>query len=124
MKIRAFTLLETLAALTILTLTLIATYQLFSGSIQALSTSKQLWQAMQYTHNELMRWERAEFVPVSVSQGKFQPDHELFGSSWKRLIEDESPFPGVIIRKVMLRIEWQEGARQQAYEAQIYVRPN
>ncbi len=123
MKIRAFTLLETLAALTILTFTLIATYQLFSGSIQAVSSSKRLWLAMQYTHNELMRWERAESVPVSVAQGKFQPDHDLFGSSWTRRIQDVAPFPGVIIRKVLLRIEWQEGARQQAYEAQIYVRP-
>ena len=123
MKIKGFTLLETLAALTILTFTLIATYQLFSGSIQTISISRRLWQAMQYTHNELTKWERAESIPISQTQGKFAPDHKLAGSDWKRLIIDVSPFPGVIIRKVMLSIEWQEGARKQVYSAQIYVRP-
>lgn len=121
---QGFTLLEVLIALSILTLTLISIYQSFTSSVFILSSTKNLWQAMVYSHNELTQWERSVNAPVSIAQGQFDEDHQLAGALWLREISDVSPFPGIFVRKVAYKIQWQEGTHNYSYNAEIYIKPD
>ena len=119
-----FSLLEVLIALSILTVVLITIYQSFTSSVFLLSSTKNLWNTMIYTQNELTRWERSVYAPISIVQGTFEEKHELAGFNWMREISDVSPFPGVIVRKVEYEIQWQEGGQDYSYNAEIYIHPN
>ncbi len=121
---KGFTLLEVLISLSILTVALIAIYQSFSSSVFILSSTKNLWKAMVYSHNELTRWERSVNAPISITQGKFEKGHQLAGLTWLREISDASPFPGILIRKVSFQIQWQEAGNDYSYEAEIYIKPD
>ena len=122
--VTGFTLLEVLIALSILTMVLITIYQSFSSSVFLLSSTKNLWNAMTHTQNELTRWERSVNAPISIAQGTFEEDHELAGFNWIREISDVSPFPGVFVRKVEYEIQWQEGGQDYSYDAEIYIHPD
>ena len=77
---------------------------------------------MAYTHNELQRWERMTAPPpLHVDQGAFREDDPMFGYSWRREVSDQTPLPGVTVRKVSLRLSWSEGKRSQFFESEVYV---
>lgn len=123
---QGFTLLEVLVALSILTIALISIYQAFASSTFLLSSTKNLWAAMVYSHNELTRWERSVNAPLSIAQGKFEEGQALAGASWVREISDVFPFPGLFlqIRKVAYEIQWQEGNNNYSYHAEIFIKPD
>ncbi|MFL2773784.1 MAG: type II secretion system protein J [bacterium] len=52
----AFSVLEVLIALSILSITLMAVYQSFASSLFVLQSTKTLWKAMAETQKELLRW--------------------------------------------------------------------
>lgn len=117
-----FTLLEVLIAMAILSVVLVSIYQSFSSSVFVLSSTKNLWKAMNYAHNELTRQERGN-PQVSFARGTFRDDEPMYGFEWERVITDEEPFPGVIVRKVSLTLTWYEGEKDYNYNAEIYVKP-
>lgn len=117
----AFTLLEVLVAMTLLSVTLLTLYQTFSSNIYLVRANRSTWKAMIYVNNELMRWERQSQVSVSVAQGEFDPDGPMAGYTWTREIKDEEPLPGVNVRKVELVLNWQDGKAQREYRSHIYV---
>ncbi len=119
-----FTLLEILIAVAILAVTLISIYQSFSSSTLILASTKNLWKAMTYSHNELTRWERSVVAPTSIAQGEFPESHPLTGFSWLRTIIDVAPFPGIFVRKVHYQLQWQEGINEYSYDAEIYIKPD
>ncbi|MBF0288423.1 MAG: prepilin-type N-terminal cleavage/methylation domain-containing protein [SAR324 cluster bacterium] len=121
---KGFTLLEILIAIAILSITLISIYQSFSSSTLILSSTKNLWKAMTYSHNELTKWERSVSTRTSIAQGEFPEGHALAGFSWLRTIADVAPFPGIFVRKVSYRLQWQEGLNEYSYDAEIYIKPN
>ena len=125
-RAQGFTLLEVLVALSILTVVLLSLYQAFTSSVFLLASTKNLWAAMVYSHNELNRWERSVSAPVSMAQGEFDTDHELAGANWTREISDVFPFPmgPLKIRKVAYRIQWQEGNNDSSYHAKIFIKPD
>ena len=125
MRRAAFTVLEVLIALSILTLSLTAIYQTYGTALFSLNTTDALWRAMSHIQNQLLFHERSkEPPPVSVSQGEFQSDHDLAGDQWLKLVEDVEPLPGVITRRVRYRLTWEEGGRERSYEADLYVKPD
>ncbi len=119
-----FTLLEVMVAMSILTLALLSLYQSFSSSLFVLTSTQNLWEAMKYSQNELVRWERSVSAPVSIAQGEFDGDHPLAGSRWTREISDVMPLPGIVVRKVALEIKWREQNSDYSYNAEIYIKPN
>ena len=122
--IGGFTLLEVLIALAILSLCLVAIYQGYTSTLAISASTRKLWKAMEYSHNELARWERMNPVPeVSVSQGEFPPGDPMAGYSWKREITDLEPLPSIKVRRIRLDLFWTLGTTAQTYRSSIYVLP-
>jgi prepilin-type N-terminal cleavage/methylation domain-containing protein len=120
-----FTLLEVMIALAILSVSLLAVYQAQSNSLLTLSDSDSLWKATSAIQRELLFWERSKEPPsVSLSQGTFPESEELSGWRWLRTVEDTEPLPGVEVRKVNYRLEWNQGPYSRSFDADLYVRPN
>ncbi|MFI5399662.1 MAG: type II secretion system protein J [SAR324 cluster bacterium] len=119
-----FTLLEVLIALAILSLCLVAIYQGYASTLAISTSTQKLWKAMEYSHNELARWERMNPAPdVSVNQGEFPPADPMAGYSWKREITDLEPLPSIKVRRIRLELFWTLGQISQSYRSSIYVLP-
>ena len=119
-----FTILEVLISLSILLITLMALFQSFSTSIFILSSTKNLWKAISYAQNELLKSERATVSPsVSINQGEFESESEMSGFRWKKFVRDTKPFPGIEIRQINYQLLWYEGKNVYTYDADIYVKP-
>ena len=119
-----FTLLEVLIALAVLSVCLLAIYQGYSTALSISAATRKLWKAMEYSHNELARWERMNPAPeVSVAQGVFPPGDPMAEYSWKREITDLEPLPSVKVRRVRLDLYWTLGTAAQTYRASLYVLP-
>ena len=123
-KKKGFTILEVLISLSILVLALMALYQSFSTSIFILSSTNNLWKAISYAQNELLKSERATISPpVSINQGEFESESGMNGFRWKRFVRDTKPFPGIEIRQINYQLLWNEGKHVYTYDAYIYVKP-
>ena len=121
---KGFTILEVLISLSILVLTLVALYQSFSTSIFVLSSTNNLWKAISYAQNELLKSERATISPpVSINQGEFESESGMNGFRWKRFVRNTKPFPGIKIRQINYQLLWNEGKNVYTYDAYIYVKP-
>ena len=119
----AFSVLEVLIALSILSITLMAVYQSFASSLFVLQSTKTLWKAMAETQKELLRWERSKNrPPVSVSQGSVEEEVGFLDGRWKLDIEDKLPLPGIKVRRVNYEITWMEGEREYRYSSDLYVK--
>ena len=121
---KGFTILEVLISLSILLISLMALFQSFSTSIFILSSTKNLWKAISFAQNELMKSERATVSPsVSINQGEFESESEMSGFRWKKFVRDTKPFPGIEIRQINYQLLWYEGKHVYTYDADIYVKP-
>ena len=119
-----FTILEVLISLSILLITLMVLFQSFSTSIFILSSTKNLWKAIAFAQNELLKSERATVSPsVSINQGEFGSESEMSGFRWKKFVRDTKPFPGIEIRQINYQLLWYEGKHVYTYDADIYVKP-
>ena len=119
-----FTLLEVLIALAVLSVCLLAIYQGYSTALAISASTRKLWKAMEYSHNELARWERVRPAPeVSVNQGDFPPNDPMAGYSWKREITDLEPLPSVRVRRIRLDLFWTLGKAAQTFRSSLYVLP-
>jgi prepilin-type N-terminal cleavage/methylation domain-containing protein len=119
-----FTILEVLISLSILLITLMVLFQSFSTSIFILSSTKNLWKAISFAQNELLKSERATVSPsVSINQGEFESESEMSGFRWKKFVRDTKPFPGIEIRQINYQLLWYEGKHVYTYDADIYVKP-
>ena len=119
-----FTILEVLISLSILLITLMALFQSFSTSIFILSSTKNLWKAISFAQNELLKSERATVSPpVSINQGEFESESGMSGFRWKKFVRDTKPFPGIEIRQINYQLLWNEGKHVYTYDAYIYVKP-
>ena len=120
----AFTVMEVLIALSILSIILMAIYQSFSSSLFVLHSTNTLWKAMAETQKELLRWERSKNPPpVSITQGSFSEEDEFARGRWKLDIQDTLPLPGIPVRRVNYEITWTEGDREFRYSSDLYVKP-
>ena len=121
---KGFTILEVLISISILVITLMALYQSFSTSIFILSSTNNLWKAISFTQNELLKSERATVSPaISINQGEFEFESEMSGFRWKKFVRDTKPFPGIEIRQINYQLLWNEGKQVYTYDADIYVKP-
>ena len=119
-----FTILEVLISLSILLISLMALFQSFSTSIFILSSTKNLWKAISFAQNELLKSERATVSPpVSINQGEFESESGMSGFRWKKFVRDTKPFPGIEIRQINYQLLWNEGKHVYTYDAYIYVKP-
>ena len=119
-----FTILEVLISLSILLISLMVLFQSFSTSIFILSSTKNLWKAISFAQNELLKSERATVSPsVSINQGEFESESEMSGFRWKKFVRDTKPFPGIEIRQINYQLLWYEGKHVYTYDADIYVKP-
>ena len=108
-------------ALAVLSVVLVTVYQAYSSSLAIHISTRGLWKAMLFVNDELLRWERARRPPLHVNQGEFEADHPMYGYRWHREVTSVSPLPGVDVRKVTLRVMWDEGVREHSYESQVFV---
>lgn len=120
----AFTVLEVLIALSILSVMLMAIYQSFSSSLFVLNSTSNLWKAMAESQKELLKWERSKNPPpVSITQGVFTEQDAFPGGRWKLDVQDTLPLPGIPVRRVNYEISWTEGEGEYTYSADLYVKP-
>tara|TARA_B100001029_G_C14731775_1_gene270757 strand:- start:9 stop:431 length:423 start_codon:yes stop_codon:yes gene_type:complete len=123
-KKKGFTILEVLISLSILVFALMALFQSFSTSIFVLSSTNNLWKAISFAQNELLKFERATVSPsVSINQGDFESESKMSGFRWKQFVRDTMPFPGIEIRQINYQLIWNEGKQIYTYDAYIYVKP-
>ena len=121
---KGFTILEVLISLSILLIALMSLFQSFSTSIFILSSTNNLWKAISFAQNELLKSERATVSPsVSINQGEFESESEMSGFRWKKFVRDTKPFPGIEIRQINYQLLWYEGKHVYTYDADIYVKP-
>jgi len=120
---RAFTLMEVLVALSVLSVALVAIYQSFAATAQINQASGGLWKAMVHVNNELARIERAPTPSVGILQGVYRDDHPLAGTEWRRIVADEEPLPGIKVRRVEFELIWDVAGAEQTYRAELYVPP-
>lgn len=119
---KGFTVLEVLVALSILVVTLLALFSSFSNSLNILSTTSNLWKAMSYAQNELLKSERATIPPnVQLTQGKFEIGHPMQDFRWERSVRDTKPLPDIWIRQVKYKLLWEEDENEYSYDADIYI---
>lgn len=119
----AFSVLEVLIALSILSITLMAVYQSFAFSLFVLQSTKTLWKAMAETQKNLLYWEHSKDPPsIQVQQGTYEDDASLPGAAWKMEVQDVNPLPGIKIRRVNYEITWMEGEREYRYSSDLYVK--
>ena len=119
----AFSVLEVLIALSILSITLMAVYQSFASSLFVLQSTKTLWKAMAETQKNLLYWEHSKDPPsLQVQQGTYENDASLPGAAWKMEVQDVNPLPGIKIRRVNYEITWMEGEREHRYSSDLYVK--
>ena len=119
----AFSVLEVLIALSILSITLIAVYQSFASSLFVLQSTKTLWKAMAETQKNLLYWEHSKDPPsLQVQQGTYEDDASLPGATWKMEVHDVNPLPGIKIRRVNYEITWMEGESEYRYSSDLYVK--
>ena len=101
-----------------------ALFKTFSNSIYILSTTKNLWKAISFSQNELLKSERATIPPnEQLIQGEFTINHPMKGFRWEKLIQDTNPLPKIKIRQVNYKLYWKEGKKQYSYDADIYIKP-
>jgi len=101
-----------------------ALYYSFSTSIFVLSTTKNLWKAISFTQNELLKSERATNPPnEQLIQGEFGIEHHMKDFRWEKIIQDTYPLPKIKVRQVNYKLFWQEGNKQYSYDADIYIKP-
>ena len=79
---------------------------------------------MSYSRNELLKWERSAKSAISIAQGEFEEDDDMFGFRWNREISDISPLPGISVRKVSYRLMWDEGENEFSHTSEIYIKPD
>ncbi len=119
----AFSVLEVLIALSILSITLMAVYQSFASSLFVLQSTKTLWKAMAETQKNLLYWEHSKDPPsLQVQQGTYEDDASLPVAAWKMEVQDVNPLPGIKIRRVNYEITWMEGERKYRYSSDLYVK--
>ena len=119
----AFSVLEVLIALSILSITLMAVYQSFASSLFVLQSTKTLWKAMAETQKNLLYWEHSKDPPsLQVQQGTYEDDASLPGAAWKMEVQDVNPLPGIKIRRVNYEITWMEGEREYRNSSDLYVK--
>jgi len=100
-------------------------YNSFSTSIFILSTTKNLWKAISYTQNELLKLERATNPPnEQLVHGEFEIDHPMKGFRWEKNIQDTNPLPKIKIRQVNYQLIWEERNQKFSYDADIYIKSN
>ena len=87
------------------------------------SRNQRLGNQLLRTLNELLRFERLTPPAISADQGEFEEGHAMTGYQWKRTVVDDSPLPGVILRKVELELSWSMGSTVRSYRSEIYVMP-
>ena len=103
---------------------MIVLYNSFSTSIFVLTTTQNLWKAISYSQNELLKYERATTLPnEQLIQGEFEIDHPMNGFYWVKNIQDTNPFPKIKVRQVNYKLLWDEGKKQYSYDADIYIKP-
>ena len=120
---KGFTIMEVFISLSILSITLMVLFQSFSTSIFILSSTKNLWKAISFAQNELLKSERATVSPpVSINQGEFESESGMSGFRWKKFVRDTKPFPGIEIRQINYQLLWNEGKHVYTYDAYIYVK--
>ena len=99
-------------------------FQSFSTSIFILSSTNNLWKAISFAQNELLKSERATVSPpVSINRGEFEPESGMIGYRWKKIVKDTKPFQGIEIRQINYQLLWNEGKHIYTYDADIYVNP-
>ncbi len=119
----AFSVLEVLIALSILSITLMAVYQSFASSLFVLQSTKTLWKAMAETQKNLLYWEHSKEPPsIQVQQGTYDDGDSLPGANWKMEVKDMIPLPGIRVRRVNYEITWMEGEREYRYSSDLYVK--
>ena len=100
-----------------------ALYNSFYNSIFILSSTKNLWKAISFTQNELLKFERATSPPnEQLIQGEFEVDHPMDGFRWRTHIRDTNPLPKITVRQINFQLIWNEGKQQYSYDSDIYIK--
>lgn len=118
-KKRAFSLLEVLVALAILSVLFIGLLQGQGDNIYIIDTIKRRQLAQKYIRSKLYAVERQEENAISGS-GVFSAPHELFGHKWNLNVTNQEVF-GIKLKKVVYTIELSKRGRSTKVQGAIYV---
>ena len=115
----AFTLLEVLVALAILSTVFIALLQGQGDNIYVIDTIQKRQLAQRYIQEKLYKIERQEENAVG-SAGIFSESHELSGQKWRLQVFNQEVF-GISLKRVVYTIELAKSGRNTRVSGVIYV---
>ena len=116
---KAFSLLEVLAALAILSIAFFALLQGQGDNLYIVNTVQKRQLAQKYIRKKLYAIERQQEVIVS-GQGTFPVSHELAGQRWDLKVTEEEIF-GFKLRRVDYAIELEKQGQKSKIKGTIYM---
>ncbi|MBI3611240.1 MAG: prepilin-type N-terminal cleavage/methylation domain-containing protein [Nitrospirae bacterium] len=111
-----FTLIEVMAALSILAVTFVVLLGLRNRDILQHHEAQYITRATLLAQQKISESEMAGFPPLGISSGDFPEPDAMF--SWTQTV-DSTPFD--YAREVKLEVHWREGSRQDSMDLVTYM---
>ncbi len=112
---RGFALIEILVAVSILAISLVVIFQLFSGGLKSRKLSEQYARGVFHAREKMAEILLTPVLTEGETQGEFEDAYE-----WQAVItrvvsgDDEEKLP-VVLLNVKIRINWREGEKEKSF---------
>jgi general secretion pathway protein I len=110
-----FALIEILVAISILAISLVVIFQLFSGGLKSRQLSQKYARGVFYAREKMAETLVIPELSEGESQGEFEDDYRWQSSVTRIVPENDEKDPPVDLMKIHVRITWREGEKEKSF---------